>query len=92
MGGWNTLYLPENDKGPDDAEHDWYGVFPAHDPEETLNKEFKQYGTWLERAFALISQSDAPLPLRAATHFLISLLDPLQALHASIRIEPLKTT
>ena len=23
IGGWNTLYLPEYDRGPDDAEHDW---------------------------------------------------------------------
>ena len=39
--GWDTIYLPENDRGPDDAEHDWYGVFLVRDPEETLNKEFK---------------------------------------------------
>ena len=39
--GWPTNYLPENDRGPDDAEHDWYGVFVVHDPEETINKGFK---------------------------------------------------
>ena len=39
--GWNTLYLPENDRGPDDAEHDWYGVFAIYDPEETLEKGLK---------------------------------------------------
>jgi len=39
--GWPTSYLPENGRGPDDAEHDWYGIFLTHDPEETLNKEFK---------------------------------------------------
>ncbi len=31
--GWETYYLEENDKGPDDAVHDWYGVFSIHDPE-----------------------------------------------------------
>ncbi len=34
--GWETYYLEENDKGPDDAVHDWYGVFAVHDPEETI--------------------------------------------------------
>jgi predicted AlkP superfamily phosphohydrolase/phosphomutase len=33
--------LPENDRGPDDAEHDWYGVFLIHDPEGTIEKGFK---------------------------------------------------
>lgn len=34
--GWETNYLPENDRGPDDAEHDWNGVFLIHDPQETV--------------------------------------------------------
>ncbi len=34
--GWNTLYLEENDKGPDDAVHDWYGIFTIYDPEGSL--------------------------------------------------------
>ncbi len=36
--GWETLYLPENDRGPDDAVHDWYGVFAVYDPEGTISK------------------------------------------------------
>ncbi len=36
--GWPTIYLPENDRGPDDAVHDWYGVFSVYDPEGTLEK------------------------------------------------------
>ena len=40
--GWETNYLSENDRGPDDAEHDWDGIFLIHDPEETLSKEFKR--------------------------------------------------
>ena len=36
--GWNTLYLPENDRGPDDAVHDWFGVFAIYDPEGTVGK------------------------------------------------------
>ncbi len=34
--GWDTMYLPENDTGPDDAVHDWYGVFTIYDPESTI--------------------------------------------------------
>ena len=38
--GWETNYLPENDRGPDDAVHDWYRVFIVYDPQETIKKEF----------------------------------------------------
>ncbi|HIE56263.1 MAG TPA: nucleotide pyrophosphatase [Chromatiaceae bacterium] len=34
--GWESPYLEENDRGPDDAVHDWYGVFAVYDPEGTL--------------------------------------------------------
>ena len=33
--GWPSMYLPENDRGPDDAVHDWYGVLTIYDPEGT---------------------------------------------------------
>ena len=36
--GWETLYLPENDRGPDDAVHDWYGIFAVYDPEKTVEQ------------------------------------------------------
>ena len=36
--GWDTLYLPENDRGPDDAVHDWHGVFAIYDPEGTVER------------------------------------------------------
>ena len=35
--GWNTIYLPENDRGPDDAVHDWHGILIVYDPEETVS-------------------------------------------------------
>jgi len=31
--GWKTKYLPENDRGPDDAVHDWKGILILYDPE-----------------------------------------------------------
>ncbi|RLE84903.1 MAG: nucleotide pyrophosphatase [Thermoprotei archaeon] len=34
--GWGTLYLKENDRGPDDAVHDWYGILSLYDPENSF--------------------------------------------------------
>ncbi len=39
--GWESSYLEENDKGPDDAVHDWYGVFTIYDGEERIDKGYK---------------------------------------------------
>ncbi len=39
--GWDTIYLPENDRGPDDAVHDWIGVFAIYDPEGAIGKGFR---------------------------------------------------
>ncbi|MEM2292174.1 MAG: alkaline phosphatase family protein [Nitrososphaerota archaeon] len=39
--GWNALYLPENDRGPDDAEHDWHGIFTLYDSECTAISGFR---------------------------------------------------
>ncbi len=36
--GWPSKYLSENDRGPDDAVHDWYGVFTVYDPENRIEK------------------------------------------------------
>jgi len=37
--GWPTKYLRENDRGPDDAVHDWYGVLAIYDPEGSYKLE-----------------------------------------------------
>jgi predicted AlkP superfamily phosphohydrolase/phosphomutase len=34
--GHNTLYLPENDTGPDDAVHDYDGIFILYDPRKRI--------------------------------------------------------
>lgn len=39
--GWNTLYLRENDKGPDDAVHDWNGIFILHNPQNPVRRRVK---------------------------------------------------
>ncbi len=36
--GHGTWYLPENDTGPDDAVHDWDGIYLVHDPEGRLKQ------------------------------------------------------
>ncbi|MCD6562730.1 MAG: alkaline phosphatase family protein [Thermoproteales archaeon] len=40
--GWPTMYLKENDRGPDDAVHDWIGVFTLYDPENTVDRKEKR--------------------------------------------------
>ena len=34
--GYNSYYLSENDKGPDDAVHSRYGVFSYYDPKRKM--------------------------------------------------------
>ncbi len=34
--GYNSYYLPENDKGPDDAVHSHYGTFIYYNPKKKL--------------------------------------------------------
>ncbi len=41
--GWRTMYLRENDRGPDDAVHDWYGVFSIYDPESSFEVKKDTY-------------------------------------------------
>jgi predicted AlkP superfamily phosphohydrolase/phosphomutase len=37
--GHNTLYLPENDRGPDDAVHSHHGIFILYDPNKKIGKK-----------------------------------------------------
>ena len=36
--GYDSMYLDENDTGPDDAVHDWFGVYVIFDPLKKLGK------------------------------------------------------
>ncbi|TFF93228.1 MAG: nucleotide pyrophosphatase, partial [Promethearchaeota archaeon] len=36
--GYSSIYLDENDTGPDDAVHDFYGIFIIHDPKKKVGK------------------------------------------------------
>ena len=37
--GYDTMYLDENDTGPDDAVHDYYGIFIIYDPKRKISKK-----------------------------------------------------
>ena len=37
--GYESMYLDENDTGPDDAVHDWYGVYIIYDPNRNIGKD-----------------------------------------------------
>ncbi|MFW9988147.1 MAG: alkaline phosphatase family protein [Candidatus Odinarchaeota archaeon] len=36
--GYKSMYLDENDTGPDDAVHDWYGIYIINDPNKNIGK------------------------------------------------------
>lgn len=40
--GYKTVHTFENDTGPDDAEHDWHGIYIFYDPKKNLHKEIKK--------------------------------------------------
>ncbi len=37
--GYDSMYLKENDTGPDDAVHDYYGVYIIYDPKKKIGKD-----------------------------------------------------
>ena len=37
--GYESMYLDENDIGPDDAVHDYHGIFIIQDPHKTIGKQ-----------------------------------------------------
>ena len=59
--GHNTLYLPENDKGPDDAVHSMYGVFIAYDPEERFKQGKKDVSIY-DVAPTILELLGLPIP------------------------------
>ena len=37
--GYKSMYLKENDTGPDDAVHDYHGIFIIFDPKKKIGKD-----------------------------------------------------
>ena len=59
--GHGSMYLPENDKGPDDAVHDWQGVFMIYDPKHD-NGKFVDDRSILDIAPTILKAMDIPIP------------------------------
>jgi predicted AlkP superfamily phosphohydrolase/phosphomutase len=39
--GYESMYLDENDTGPDDAVHDYFGIFIIYDPKKKIGKQIE---------------------------------------------------
>jgi predicted AlkP superfamily phosphohydrolase/phosphomutase len=39
--GYESMYLDENDMGPDDAVHDYFGIFIIYDPKKKIGKQIE---------------------------------------------------
>lgn len=59
--GHNRLYLPENDKGPDDAVHSHYGIFIFYDPKRKFGKGMSDVSI-LNVAPTILKIMDVPVP------------------------------
>ncbi|MCK5290591.1 MAG: alkaline phosphatase family protein [Thermoplasmata archaeon] len=59
--GHGSMYLPENDKGPDDAVHDWQGVFLIYDPKENQGRDIGQKSI-LDIAPTILKAMEIPIP------------------------------
>ena len=59
--GHNALYLPENDRGPDDAVHSHHGVFILHDPNKKFGKRIPDVSI-LDVAPTILKIMDISIP------------------------------
>jgi len=59
--GHNTLYLPENDIGPDDAVHSKYGIFIFYDPQRKVGKMIRDVSI-LDVAPTILKVMGFPVP------------------------------
>ncbi len=59
--GYDTLYLSENDTGPDDAVHDYDGIFILYDPRSPVRRELGTVDI-LDVAPTLLSLMGLPVP------------------------------
>jgi predicted AlkP superfamily phosphohydrolase/phosphomutase len=59
--GHPNLYLPENDKGPDDAVHSHYGIFIFYDPNRKFGKKLSDVNI-LDVAPTILKIMDVPIP------------------------------
>lgn len=60
--GYNSYYLSENDKGPDDAVHSRYGVFLYYDPKRKMGGTKMRDISLLDFAPTVLKISGIPIP------------------------------
>lgn len=71
-----SLYIPENDIGPDDANHDWDGILIAAGGPIQVDEDFNSQGRYIENAKILdvaptvlrILEQPVPTSMRGHTH------------------------
>lgn len=59
--GHHSMYLSQNDKGPDDSVHDWYGIFIMYDP-KNKNKKWLDKIDILDFAPTVLDIMDSKIP------------------------------
>ena len=59
--GYDSSYLPENDKGPDDAVHAQYGVFILYDPKKKRGRKIEDINL-LDVAPTILAIMNIPVP------------------------------
>jgi len=59
--GHKTLYLPENDIGPDDAVHSHHGIFIFYDPKRKIGKKIRDVSI-LDVAPTILKVMGVPVP------------------------------
>lgn len=67
--GHNKLYLPENDKGPDDAVHSHHGIFILYDPNKKIGKKIPDI-TILDIAPTILKIMDISIPSDMEGHII----------------------
>ncbi|MFX0116723.1 MAG: alkaline phosphatase family protein [Candidatus Hodarchaeota archaeon] len=60
--GYNSYYLPENDKGPDDAVHSHHGIFLYYDPKKTFGGKKLKDVNLLDFAPTVLKIMGLPIP------------------------------
>ena len=59
--GYDSIYLEENDTGPDSAVHDYYGLFMMYDPSKKIGKQISDINI-IDVAPTILKILDFPIP------------------------------
>ncbi len=59
--GYDSLYLEENDTGPDEAVHDYFGIFAMYDPSKKIGKNISEINI-LDISPTILNLFGLPIP------------------------------